>query len=104
VLAAALPNDTVAPLTKFEPVIVTIVPPAVLPVFGDTGLVVANCGGGAAAGGMAVTDFCAKNPPEKADTEATSNCTVPAVAGGAVQLTFQVQVLAPEQNLVVWPI
>jgi hypothetical protein len=35
-LAAALPNVTVAPGAKFVPVIVTAVPPAVEPVFGDT--------------------------------------------------------------------
>jgi len=30
------PKDTPAPFTKPDPVIVTVVPPAVLPVFGDT--------------------------------------------------------------------
>jgi hypothetical protein len=35
-VAAALPNFTVAPETKFVPVIVTEVPPAVDPVFGLT--------------------------------------------------------------------
>ena len=35
-VAEALPNVTVAPDTKFVPVIVTAVPPAVVPVFGDT--------------------------------------------------------------------
>jgi hypothetical protein len=35
-LAAALPNVTVAPATKFVPVIVTAVPPAVDPLFGLT--------------------------------------------------------------------
>jgi hypothetical protein len=35
-LAGVLPNVTEAPLAKFAPEIVTEVPPAVLPVFGDT--------------------------------------------------------------------
>ena len=35
-VAAALPNVTVAPKAKFVPVIVTLVPPSVEPVFGDT--------------------------------------------------------------------
>ena len=35
-VAAAPPNVTVAPLTKFVPVIVTAVPPAVDPLFGLT--------------------------------------------------------------------
>ena len=35
-VAALLPNVTVAPAAKFVPVIVTAVPPAVVPVFGDT--------------------------------------------------------------------
>ena len=39
-VAAALPNVTVAPVAKFVPVIVTAVPPAVDPLFGDTLLTV----------------------------------------------------------------
>jgi hypothetical protein len=39
-VAAALPNVTVAPAAKFVPVIVTAVPPAVEPVFGETLLTV----------------------------------------------------------------
>ena len=39
-VAAALPNVTVAPDTKFVPVIVTAVPPAVVPLFGLTLLTV----------------------------------------------------------------
>ena len=35
-VAAVPPNVTVAPVAKFVPVIVTAVPPAVGPVFGDT--------------------------------------------------------------------
>ena len=35
-VAAVLPNVTVAPAAKLVPVIVTAVPPAVLPVFGLT--------------------------------------------------------------------
>jgi hypothetical protein len=35
-VAAALPNVTVAPEANFVPVIVTVVPPAVGPMFGDT--------------------------------------------------------------------
>jgi hypothetical protein len=35
-VAAALPNVTVAPVAKFVPVIVTDVPPAGGPLFGDT--------------------------------------------------------------------
>jgi hypothetical protein len=35
-LAAAAPNVTVAPAAKFVPVIVTAVPPAAGPLFGDT--------------------------------------------------------------------
>ncbi len=35
-VAAVAPNFTVAPVAKFVPVIVTAVPPAVNPVFGDT--------------------------------------------------------------------
>ena len=34
-VAAVPPNDTVAPVAKFVPVIVTAVPPAVGPLFGD---------------------------------------------------------------------
>jgi hypothetical protein len=39
-VAAPVPNVTVAPVTKFVPVIVTAVPPEVDPVFGDTLLTV----------------------------------------------------------------
>jgi hypothetical protein len=39
-VAAALPNVTVAPVAKFVPVIVTAVPPAAGPLFGDTLLTV----------------------------------------------------------------
>jgi len=39
-VAALPPNVTVAPTVKFVPVIVTAVPPAVVPVFGDTLLTV----------------------------------------------------------------
>lgn len=35
-VAAAVPNVTVAPVTKLVPVIVTAVPPAVEPLFGET--------------------------------------------------------------------
>jgi hypothetical protein len=35
-VAAVAPNFTVAPDTKLVPVIVTAVPPAVVPVLGDT--------------------------------------------------------------------
>ena len=35
-VAAFPPNDTVAPAAKFPPEIVTLVPPSVEPVFGDT--------------------------------------------------------------------
>ena len=35
-VAAAAPNVTVAPVAKFVPVMVTAVPPAVDPVFGET--------------------------------------------------------------------
>jgi hypothetical protein len=35
-VAAAAPNVTVAPVAKLVPVMVTAVPPAVDPVFGDT--------------------------------------------------------------------
>ena len=35
-VAAAVPNVTVAPVAKFVPVTVTDVPPAVEPVFGET--------------------------------------------------------------------
>jgi hypothetical protein len=45
VVAAAPPMLTVAPLTKFVPLIVTAVPPAVDPVAGDTPVTV---GAGAA--------------------------------------------------------
>jgi hypothetical protein len=41
-VAAVLPNVTVAPATKFVPVIVTAVPPAVVPLLG---LTAANVGG-----------------------------------------------------------
>jgi hypothetical protein len=37
-VAASPPNITVAPAAKFVPVIVTAVPPAVDPLFGDTPL------------------------------------------------------------------
>jgi hypothetical protein len=39
-VAAVLPNFTVAPAAKFVPVIVTAVPPAAGPLFGDTLLTV----------------------------------------------------------------
>src|SRR5580704_6841085 len=39
-VAAVLPTVTVAPATKFVPVIVTAVPPAVVPLFGLTPLTV----------------------------------------------------------------
>jgi hypothetical protein len=39
-VAAVPPNVTVAPERKFVPVIVTAVPPAVDPLFGDTPLTV----------------------------------------------------------------
>jgi hypothetical protein len=39
-VAATLPNVTVAPAAKFVPVIVTDVPPAVVPLFGETLLTV----------------------------------------------------------------
>jgi hypothetical protein len=39
-VAAVPPNVTVAPVAKFVPVIVTPVPPAVGPLFGDTLLTV----------------------------------------------------------------
>jgi hypothetical protein len=39
-LAAAVPNVTVAPAAKFVPVIVTFVPPTTGPLFGDTPLTV----------------------------------------------------------------
>ena len=39
-VAAVVPNVTVAPVTKFVPVIVTGVPPAVGPLFGETTLTV----------------------------------------------------------------
>jgi len=39
-VAAVPPNVTVAPLAKFAPVIVTAVPPATGPLFGDTLLTV----------------------------------------------------------------
>jgi hypothetical protein len=39
-LAAAVPNVTVAPAAKFVPVIVTAVPPATGPLLGDTPLTV----------------------------------------------------------------
>jgi hypothetical protein len=42
-VAAALPNVTVAPETKFVPVIVTAVPPPVAPLLGDT-LVIVGAG------------------------------------------------------------
>ena len=40
-VAAVPPNVTVAPLAKFVPVIVTLVPPAMAPEFGETPLTVA---------------------------------------------------------------
>jgi hypothetical protein len=46
-VAAALPNVTVAPAAKFVPVMVTAVPPAVDPLFGDT-LVTVGTGAGVA--------------------------------------------------------
>jgi len=45
--AAAPSNVTAAPLTKFDPVIVTAVPPAVGPEFGE---MLATVGGGAVCG------------------------------------------------------
>jgi hypothetical protein len=41
-LAAVPPNVTVAPAAKLVPVIVTVVPPAVDPLFGDTPVTVAG--------------------------------------------------------------
>jgi hypothetical protein len=45
-LAEAPPNVTKAPAAKLIPVIVTDVPPAVGPVFGDTDVTVGGCGAG----------------------------------------------------------
>ena len=44
-VAAAVPNVTVAPVAKFVPVIVTAVPPAVVPLLGETLLTVGGTGG-----------------------------------------------------------
>ena len=41
-VAGALPNVTVAPETKFVPVIVTMVPPTVAPILGATPLTVGD--------------------------------------------------------------
>jgi hypothetical protein len=41
------PKPTVAPEVKFVPVIVTDVPPAVVPVFGETDVIVGGWGAGA---------------------------------------------------------
>ena len=49
VVAAVLPKETTAPVTKLDPLIVTVVPPAVLPVLGETGFETAKRGAGAAA-------------------------------------------------------
>jgi hypothetical protein len=43
-VAAMPPKVTVAPLTKFVPVMVTAVPPAVGPLFGETEVTVGGCG------------------------------------------------------------
>jgi hypothetical protein len=40
------PNATLAPARKFVPVMVTEVPPLVVPVLGDTEVTVGGCGGG----------------------------------------------------------
>jgi hypothetical protein len=45
-VAARDPNLTLAPERKFVPVIVTKVPPVVVPVLGDTEVTVGGCGGG----------------------------------------------------------
>jgi len=44
-VASVPPNVTVAPAAKFDPVIVTAVPPAVVPLLGDTLLTVGGIGG-----------------------------------------------------------
>jgi hypothetical protein len=60
-LAAVPPNVTVAPAAKFVPVIVTAVPPAVDPLFGDTLLTV---GGVVAADGVRKATICMIHAPE----------------------------------------
>jgi hypothetical protein len=60
-VAAAAPNVTVAPVAKFVPVIVTAVPPAVDPLFGDTLLTV---GGAVPPDGVRKATICMIHWPE----------------------------------------
>jgi hypothetical protein len=60
-VAAAVPNVTVAPAAKFVPVIVTAVPPAVDPLFGDTLLTV---GGAVPPAGVRKATICMIQSPE----------------------------------------
>ena len=59
-VAAVLPNVTVAPEAKFVPVMVTLVPPAVGPEFGETPVTV---GAGPRLPAMNVA-ICMTQPPE----------------------------------------
>jgi hypothetical protein len=66
-VAVADPNVTVAPDAKFVPVIVTPVPPAVDPLFGDTPLTV---GGFATPDGVRKATICMIHAPDASGAEA----------------------------------
>src|SRR4030095_2103899 len=73
-VAAALPNVTVAPVTKLVPVILTAVPPEVEPFFGETPLTV----------GMTAKVNPLTRLPLSSLGLVTVTVTVPAVPAGVV--------------------
>ena len=97
-VAAAPPNVTVAPAAKFVPVIVTAVPPAVDPLFGETLLTV---------GTTTYVNPLAKLPPA-APGFVTVTVTAPALPAGVVAvicvpLTTTTLVAAAPPNVTVAP-
>ena len=97
-VAACLPNVTVAPAAKFVPVIVTAVPPAVDPLFG---LTLAHCRG------ASVGKSAAQAPTLSAEL-VTVTVTAPALPAGVVAvivvlLTTTTLVAAAAPNVTVAP-
>ena len=97
-VAAVPPNVTVAPAAKFVPVIVTAVPPAVDPLFGETLLTV---------GTTTYVNPLAKLPPA-APGFVTVTVTAPALPAGVVAvicvpLTTTTLVAAAPPNVTVAP-
>jgi hypothetical protein len=98
-VAAVPPNVTVAPVAKFVPVIVTAVPPAVVPLFG---LTLVTVGGATNVNALARLPLC---PPGLV----TVTVTAPAVPAGAVAVivvpfTTVTPVAAALPNVTVAPV